>query len=129
MLVRAVPGGVLVEVRVRPRSRPGWKIAAGGLADRGGSGSCGRGGHRGGAPRAGQDPRRAVQPGVAASRRALSREGVRGGRCARRGSEGGAQEGNGRTLVLEVLERLPDVERSSISSAGPMTVQRLLSSV
>jgi hypothetical protein len=31
MLVRAVPGGVLVEVRVRPRSRPGWKIAAGGL--------------------------------------------------------------------------------------------------
>ncbi len=31
MSVRAVPGGVLVEVRVRPRSRPGWKIAAGGL--------------------------------------------------------------------------------------------------
>jgi hypothetical protein len=31
MSVRAVPGGVLVEVRVRPRSRPGWKIASGSL--------------------------------------------------------------------------------------------------
>jgi uncharacterized protein YggU (UPF0235/DUF167 family) len=31
MSVRAVPGGILVEVRVRPRSPPGWKIAAGGL--------------------------------------------------------------------------------------------------
>lgn len=29
MSVRAVPGGVLVEVRVRPRSRPGWEIAGG----------------------------------------------------------------------------------------------------
>jgi uncharacterized protein len=32
--VRAVPGGVLVEVRVRPRSRPGWQIAAGALVIR-----------------------------------------------------------------------------------------------
>ncbi len=31
MSVRAVLGCALVEVRVRPRSRPGWKIAAGGL--------------------------------------------------------------------------------------------------
>ncbi len=31
MSVRAVSGGVLVEVRVRPRSRPGWKIAASSL--------------------------------------------------------------------------------------------------
>jgi hypothetical protein len=29
MSVRAMPGGVLVEVRVRPRSRPGWEIAGG----------------------------------------------------------------------------------------------------
>ncbi|SRR6266542_2805620 len=29
MSVRVVPGGVLVEVQVRPRSRPGWEIAAG----------------------------------------------------------------------------------------------------
>jgi uncharacterized protein len=34
MSVRAVPGGVLVEVRVRPRSRPGWEIAAGSLVIR-----------------------------------------------------------------------------------------------
>ncbi len=34
MSVRAVSGGVLVEMRVRPRSRPGWKIAAGGLVIR-----------------------------------------------------------------------------------------------
>jgi hypothetical protein len=27
-VVRAIPGGVLVDVRVRPRSRPGWEIAA-----------------------------------------------------------------------------------------------------
>jgi uncharacterized protein YggU (UPF0235/DUF167 family) len=32
--VRAVPGGVLVEVRVRPRSRPEWQIAAGALVVR-----------------------------------------------------------------------------------------------
>ncbi|HYT81206.1 MAG TPA: DUF167 family protein [Actinomycetota bacterium] len=31
MMVRQVPGGVLVQVRVRPRSRPGWEVAAGGL--------------------------------------------------------------------------------------------------
>jgi hypothetical protein len=34
MTVRAVPGGVLVEVRVRPRSRPGWQITAGALVIR-----------------------------------------------------------------------------------------------
>jgi uncharacterized protein len=32
--VREVPGGVLVEVRVRPRSRPGWRITAGALVIR-----------------------------------------------------------------------------------------------
>ncbi len=31
MAVVAVPGGVLVEVRVRPRSRPGWEIDPSGL--------------------------------------------------------------------------------------------------
>ena len=34
MTVRAVPGGVLVQVRVRPRSRPGWQITAGALVIR-----------------------------------------------------------------------------------------------
>jgi uncharacterized protein YggU (UPF0235/DUF167 family) len=34
MTVRAVQGGVLVEVRVRPRSRPGWQITAGALVIR-----------------------------------------------------------------------------------------------
>ncbi len=34
MSVRAVPGGVLVEVRVRPRSRPGLEIAGGSLVIR-----------------------------------------------------------------------------------------------
>ncbi len=29
--VRSAPGGVLVEVRVRPRSRAGWEVVRGGL--------------------------------------------------------------------------------------------------
>src|SRR6266545_770803 len=33
-VVRAIPGGVLVDLRVRPRSRPGWEIAARGLVIR-----------------------------------------------------------------------------------------------
>src|SRR6266542_3704594 len=29
--VRSAPGGILVEVRVRPRSRPRWEVVRGGL--------------------------------------------------------------------------------------------------
>jgi uncharacterized protein YggU (UPF0235/DUF167 family) len=33
-VVRTIPGGVLVDLRVRPRSRPAWEIAARGLVIR-----------------------------------------------------------------------------------------------
>jgi len=83
MTVRPVQGGVLVKVRVRPRSRPGWQIAAGALVIR-----------VAGAPVDGaatEEARRALAKalGVApsrgpAARRTLPHEGVRGRRCGRR---------------------------------------------
>ncbi len=97
MTVRAVPGGVLVEVRVRPRSRPGWQITAGALVIRVAGPPVGGAATEEARPRARQGPRRGAQPGVPATRRALPHEGVRGRRCRRRGGEGGAQEGRERS--------------------------------
>src|SRR6266498_624315 len=94
--VRAVPGGVLVEVRVRPRSRPGWQITAGALVIRVAGAPVG-GAATEEARRARQGPRRGTQPGVPAARRALPDEGVRGRRCGRRGGEDCAQEGRERS--------------------------------
>jgi uncharacterized protein len=92
--VRAVPGGVLVEVRVRPRSRPRWQITAGALMIR-----------VAGAPVDGaatEEPRRALAKalGVAPSRVSLhrgerSRTKVFAAAGVDEEAAGGAQEGRG----------------------------------
>jgi hypothetical protein len=126
MSVRAVPEGVLVEVRVRPRSRPGWEISAGGLVIGVAAAPVGGVATEEARRALAKDPRRDAQPGVAASRPALSYEGVRGRRCGRRGSEGGAQEVHGRTPESGVMTSGVPVRRQS---AARIAGQPLLASL
>src|SRR6266545_2533152 len=119
-VVRAIPGGVLVDLRVRPRSRPGWEIAARGLVIRVAAAPVG------GA--ATEEARRALAKalGVTPSRVSLHRgersrtklfavtddarqRSTSGNRSRTSSSRASARE-------LEVLERLPDVERCRASS-------------